>query len=324
MKKTITESPVANGENARQEAAAFVESIANNPTVTRLAEGMGYVNSETDDVSEKLAALKAFSNQEWDFRNGKERQDTSGTEFDAIQSAAIFEAAQEWNMVESSEPSKTHYDFVTVLGGANKSPLLRVRYAKEQMEKHNLEVPYMVLLGSSRPLSDAEKNNTKDYALGAEDEFSLMNGAVETEFGISHTDEKIIDLHNFSPKATDKDMWRVRYYEATNGMHILSVSAPQIEGERRVNTADTYRFMDEVVGHEMLNDANVLNVTNAHFVPFQNADAERLLGLKANAHVETIGYSADYAGITRKPHELLQEMNSAINQTVLLQQALEQ
>ena len=220
MIQTAMEIPVTNGEVPRQEAAAFIERIANNPTVTQLAESMGYVTPETDSVSERLVALKAFSNQAWDFRNGKERQNTSGTEFDATQSAAIFEAAQEWNMVESSEPSKTFYDFVTVLGGANKSPLFRVRYAKEQMEKHGLEVPYMVLLGSSRPLSDVEKNNTKDYAPGAVDEFDLMNGAVETEFGINHTDEKIIDLHNFSPNATDKEMWRVRYYEAPNGMRI--------------------------------------------------------------------------------------------------------
>ena len=310
-------------ETVHDEAHAFVENITHNPTVTELAKVFGYQPPEGLSSGQELAHLKEFSNQVWDFRNGKERQETSGTDFDEEQSAAIFAAAEEWHMVRSSEPQKDHYDFVTVLGGANKSPLMRVTYAKEQLEKYNLAVPHMVLLGSSRPLNDLEKKNTADYAPGAQDEFDLMNGALETVYGINHTDEKIIDLHNFSPAASDKDMWRVRYYEAPNGMRILSVSAPQIEGERRVNTADTYHFMHDVVGAELLKDANVLNVTNAHFVPFQNADALRLLGIQAKAHVETIGFSADYAGLTRKPHELLQEMNSAINQAALLQDVLE-
>ena len=308
-----------NHESVVAEVQEFLNMIANTQEVTDLARSFGADEGQLDG---RLTSLKAFSMNHWDFRNGRERQQMVGEDFEKPVADAIFAAAEKWKMVGSSEPMNDRYDFATVLGGANMSPLLRVRYLKEMIGLHNLNVPTIVLLGSSRQLSDSEKTKTSGYAPGAQDEFDLMNGAVEQEFGISHTDEKIIDLHNFSPKATEEDMWRVRYYETADGVRILSVSAPQIEGERRVNTADTYRFMREVIGVEELQGKSILNVTNAHFVPFQHADALRLLGLQADAHVETVGFSADYAGINRKPFELLQEINSAIRQSVLLEEAL--
>lgn len=308
-----------NHETVVAQVEQFLFTIANTPEVGELVRAQGATESQ---LNGSLEGLKSFSNANWDFRNGKERQDATGQDFDELTAKAIFGAANLWGMVDSTEPQKTRYDFGTVLGGANMTPLLRVRYMREQIEKYGLQIPTIVLLGSSRKLSDAEKAKTTVYAPGAQDEFDLMNAAVEQEYGINPTDEKIIDLHNFSPRATEEDMWRVRYYETPEGVRILSVSAPQIEGERRVNTADTYRFMREVIGVEDLEGKDVLNVTNAHFVPFQHADALRLLGLQADARVETIGFSADYAGIVRKPHELLQEMNSAINQASLLEQEL--
>lgn len=308
-----------NHEAVVAEAKEFLRMISDTQEVVDLARAFGADEGQLDG---SLEGLKSFSSEAWDFRNGKERQQTEGVEFEAPIADAIFVAARRWHMVESSEPSRDGYDYATVPGGANMSPLIRVRYLKKQIALHGLNVPNIVLLGSSRKLSGSEKQKTSGYAPGAVDEFDLMNGAVEHEFGISHTDEKIIDLHNFSPRATEKDMWRVRYYETADGVRILSVSAPQIEGERRVNTADTYRFMREVIGLEELQGKSILNVTNAHFVPFQHADALRLLGLQADAHVETIGFSADYAGIKRKPHELLQEMNSAIKQATLLEKEL--
>lgn len=304
-------------EHAQSSAESFIAALTESPKVIELAKVYGYVEVETTSA-EKLRALKSISNAKWDFRSGKERQDVGQISFTDEQSADIFGAAEQLGMVESTKPKKDRYDFVTVLGGANMAPLLRVQYAKEQLDENGVKVPYMILLGSSRKLAEAEKAKSSEYAPGAQDEFDLMNGAVEAVFGVSASDEDTINLANNSVNATEKDEWRVRYYEADNGMKILSISAPQVEGERRVNTADTYRFMHEVVGSDMLEGSSILNVTTAHFVPFQHADALRLLGLPAKAEIETIGYSASYAGIKRQPHELLQEMNSAYNQANLL------
>ena len=316
-----------NLEPVQADAEAFVEHIAMNPQVLGLAESFGYEIPRGGSITDRLERLKEFSNATWDSRNGGERWDAVSKELTSHQSDEVFAAAESWNMVRSTEPTKDHYDFVTILGGANMTPLLRVQYAKERLGAKDIQVPYMVLLGSSRQLNDAEKTKTAEYAPGAKDEYDLMNAAVEKVYGVKSEDEQTIDLRNFGASISgpaDKNMWRVRYYQTPDGMHIMSVSAPQIEGDKRVNTADTYHFIRDVVGKEMLEGANVLNVTNAHFVPFQHADATRLLGLETGAHVETIGFSADYANIVRKPQDLLQEMNSAINQADLLQKALKQ
>jgi len=310
-------------ESVINEATAFVDKIAYGPAVQDLAKSFGYMRPESDNPTDELEALKTFTNKYWNFRNGGERWNAVAPDFKE-ESDAIFAAADEWNMVKSTEPTKDHYDFVTVPGGGKVSPFYRVKYAKEQMEKHGLEIPYMILLGSARPLDkkNGEPEAAAFYAPNAKDEFDLMNASVETHYDIKHDDERIINLYNTNPNAADRDMWRVRLYETDDGMKIFSVSAPQIEGTSRVNTGDTYLFMEEVVGKEMLSGKDVLNVTGAQFTAFQHADALRLLGLKADAHIETIGYEAAYAGTERMPHELLQEMNSAINQAYMLDEAL--
>jgi hypothetical protein len=233
-------------------------------------------------------------------------------------SELVFAAAHELGMVDDSHTKKTHHDYVNILGGANLSPLLRVKYAKAEIDRAAAATPpNLVLLGSARGLSATEKIKTSGYAPGARDEFDLMNGAVETVFDASPIAEDTIDIKNTGAKEPEKGKWKVRYYD-NNGIRILSLSAPQVEGTRRVNTADTYRFLKAIVGLDMLDGASILNVTTAHFGAFQHADALRLLGIPARAEIETIGYGALYAGSERKPHELLQEINSAYNQATLL------
>lgn len=306
------------GNISREAAELFIDDLVSNPELRSLAELYGLDGAGTDNY-ESLDQLKKLSNENWDFRNGKERQEAAETSFNEEETKSIIDAANALGMIDSSSPQRDSYDFCTVLGGANRAPLLRVQYAREQIDNNGVKVPYIILLGSSRPLSDLEREKTSDYAPGAQDEFDLMNGAVETVFGVVSDDEETIDLQNSSPKATDRDRWRVRYYEASDGTKILSVSAPQIEGEKRVNTADTYRFMHDIVGSEMLQGSSILVVTSAIFVPFQHADALRLLGVPAKAQVETIGYDANYGGQPeREPQALLQEINSTLNQTKLL------
>ena len=296
----------------------FIDDLVSNPELLRLAELYGLEGVGTDKY-ESLDQLKKISNDNWDFRKGKERQEAVETSFNEEETKSIIDAANALGMIDSSSPQRESYDFCTVLGGANRSPLLRVQYAKEQIDNSGVSVPYIILLGSSRPLDDDEKAKTEDYAPGAQDEFDLMNGAVETVFGVKSDNEETISLQNTSPKTADSDRWRVRYYKASDGTSILSLSAPQIEGEKRVNTADTYIFMRAVVESEMLQGSSILVVTSAIFVPFQYADALRLLGVPEKAEVETIGYDASYGGLPeRETQALLQEINSTLNQTKLL------
>jgi hypothetical protein len=307
-------------ELAIENAHSTIDSFVSSPQLHALAEAFGFgTGNQGSDVD--LSQLKAFSNQNWDFRKGAERHNADMSAFEDGQEEYVLRAAEALGMMGDTVPVNSEYDFINVLGGANQSPLLRTRYAKKVMEAGRIKPPYMVLLGSSRRLSGAEKDNTANYAPGAVDEFDLMNAAVEQEFGVSVKDETTLDMKDprFPVGSTNQDAWRVRYYQTDDGMNILSLSAPQVEGSSRVNTADTYRFMREVVGDEMLDGAKLLNVTTDLFREFQHPDAIRLLGLDTNATIETIGYG----GVDRPAKAYLQEINSALNQMKMLADELD-
>jgi hypothetical protein len=65
-------------------------------------------------------------------------------------------------------------------------------------------------------------------------------------------------------------------------------------------------------------DASMLLCTTDLYVPFQHADALRLLGLQAGVQVETVGYG----GVSRTTQPYAGEINSTVNQTYLLDKAL--
>jgi hypothetical protein len=313
----IAERALHEQVTAKEAAIAFLEHLAHAETLPVLVNSFGVEMPENIQTADRLTWLKGFTNEHLDFREGKERQQVEATELSPEQQSAIMATATELGMQGTTEAQKNHYAFVTVLGGANQSNLLRVRHAKAQMER-GVTAPYMVLLGSARKLSDAEKKNVINYAPQAETEFDLLNAALEHEFGVNANDEHVIDMHK--PGNLDAtDAWKVRSYSLPNGTEVLSVSAPLNEGTGRPNTADTYRFMNEVVGRDMLEGQDVLNVTTDLYAPFQEPDALRLLGLPSGAIIETIGYG----GIDRPASMYGQEINSVFNQAVLLQQALQ-
>lgn len=315
----VSEQLSSQHESAEQVAHNFVERFIQLEGWTTLAEAFD------EHIAIDTLSIKEFTNKHLDFRAGKERQQVGTVELTPEQDAAIMALATELGMQGETNATKDHYDIVTVLGGANQSNLLRVRHAKKQMDRLSEQgnpVPYMVLLGSGRLLTDKEKESTANYAPGATTEFDLLNGALEHEFGVSATDEKVIELKNFSSKVVgeqDKDFWKVRSYTLPSGTEVLSVSAPQVVGQRRVNTEDTVRFMNEVMGREMLDGKDVLNVTTDLYVDFQHPDLLRYLSLQSGAKVETIGYG----GVDRPAATYGQEINSAANQVQLLQQELE-
>lgn len=311
-----------------QEAQLRLDQVFQNPALDHLAGSFGFEGAAAGTTAGRIRAFKTFANINWDFRGGKERWEAEPFEPTPEQTDEIFAVARRfgpYNMVDSTEPVHSSYDFVTILGAGNDGPLFRVRYAKEQIEKLTGKPGYILLLGSARPVTPAERNKTDKFAPGAVTEFDLMNSAVEEEYGVSTSDEQTFELYNFSSTVmseSDREYWKIRHYETAGGMQILSVCAPQVEGERRVNTADTYRFMREVMGREVLDGKRVLNVTHAVYTPFQDMDAHRMLGIMTGATIDTIGFAAGYSGIVRKPDALLQEMNSAANSAGLLQKAL--
>lgn len=299
---------------ARQELDAFVQ----NPGLTEMAELFGVAEVPTDQ-KQKLQALQDIATQHWDFRKGAERQatdwndellDKEGSE----QWGVVFEAADKLGLVKDTEPVNKTPDFLVILGGANRAPLDRLRYGLEHVDSFG-QVAY---LGSSRPVSDAEREKAADYAPDAKTEFDLGCGAFETLLGARMVDEISIER--------DGDIWGMRLYEFEKDgetKHGFVLSTPQQIGERRATTYDNYKFFADRAELAQHPDQSVVAVTTGFYTAGQHLPGVQELTLPYGTKLETIGHSAEYSGVVRKPSQLLQETKAAIDAAVRLQTALD-
>jgi hypothetical protein len=316
--KLTDQIPLQNPEQeGHTEALASLEAFAHNEGLVEMAQLFG-AEELPENTAERLSVLQKIATENWDFRKGAERQavnwndellDQEGTE----QWETVFTAANKLGLVESSEPEDKDPDFLVILGGANKAPLDRLRYGLEKLDSFG-QVAY---LGSSRPVSDAEREKAKDYAPDAQTEFDLGCGAFETLLGAKQVDE-IIEERN-------GDTWGMRLYEFEHEgevKHGFVLSTPQTIGERRATTYDNYRFFADRAELEHHPDASVVAVTTGFYTQGQGIPAVQELTLPHGTHVETIGHDAAYSGVVRKPSQLLQEAKSAIDAAVRLEAEL--
>jgi hypothetical protein len=286
------------------------------PAFDALADMFGQ-ELPTDDS--RLGVLQDVAARNWDFRKGKERQDVAweGELADPNSTAGreVFRHTGRLGLVASTHTILPVYDFGIVTGGANRSPLDRTRYLHEQAA----EVDHVLMLGSVRPVNDAERAKAADYAPGATSEFDLMRGAAENVYRLgSYVEDRPKEVgYDFRGEA------RVYHYNNADGpmISVLDAPAPADPSKNRPNTVETYAFARELFGNELAN-ADVLVSTNAHFSPFQHIDALGALSLPTGAQVETIGYDAAYGGMNRLPSQLLQETKSYVDAMARLDQSL--
>ena len=298
---------------AQQELDAFVS----NPGLAEMATLFGVEELPKDPI-EKLLALQRVAAEHWDFRKGAERQavdwndellDQEGSE----QWNTIFGAAEKLGLVQDTVPQNKKPNSLVILGGANKAPLDRLRYGLEHVE----DFEHVVYLGSTRPVSDAERGKAKDYAPNAQTEAELGYGAFETLLGARMVDEISEVRHG--------DVWGMRLYEFEhNGetRHGFVLSTPQQIGARRATTYDNYKFFADRAELAENPDHSVVSVTTGFYTAGQHLPGVQELTLGYGTTVETIGHSAKYSGVTRKPSQLLQETKAAIDAAVRLQEAI--
>ena len=306
-----------------ERANAELEAFIDNPALVSILEASGFDTSQagTLERSEYIKGMRAFSDEEWNIRKHKERGevDWGGT---LAEDSMFYEQFVELGIVESSELTGDNYDFLLVLGGANRSPLQRLQYGLEQ----DAQFQHVALLGAGRPVGEKEQPKVQDYAPGAKTEYDLMDGAARTLFGDSLNVDQVLPLKHTAPVVLP-EYWKLNYFEKTDGQHIFSLHSDYEvkntrSGQNRAKTGDTYRFLRSLAGDMLNPDTQVALVTNAMFINAQRLDAVRELTLQTGAQVEAIGFSAAYGGVTRTEGQLLQELNSAIKAADRLQTAL--
>lgn len=274
-----------------------------------------------DALDERLDWLEAFS-ERWDYRGGKERNLVASENFVGPQRQQIIAAARALGLMGELAPSADRYDHVLILGGLVRACFARPIYTSRLMADARLRADTVTALGGYRELKGNEFELAAAFdAEGLTDEFDAMDAGVREAFGVS-----VPTGERGEYSETVGESWRVRDYAGPDGTGLRVVAAPSSEpGIRRANTPDTYAwFATELAKLEP--GERVLVVTTAIYVPFQHADAVRMLALPYGVDVETVGVRPGAVDArleqTFEPHQYLQEIRSTIRSLRFLHREL--
>lgn len=262
-------------------------------------------------LGDRLAWLDEFSLR-WDFRGGRERNLTVGAEFSPAVAALIDAAAEALGLKGAVRAPAARYEHVLILGGLVRACLARPMHAAELLADGGLSAGALTALGGYRPLAGNELPLAASMGLdGLADEFDAMDAGVRGAFGVV---EPVAERGHASKVVGES--WRVREYRPAAGVRTSVIAAPSTEpGTRRANTPDTYAWFASEVAHLQPGD-RVLVVTTAIYVPFQHANALRMLALPYGVEVDTVGQQPGAFDVRLAqeflPHHYLQELRSTI------------
>lgn len=257
------------------------------------------------DPGRRLAAYEHVCEQRFDFRRGpngevRERQDIEET-LKAPREAVgaelwdtTFDVCGDLGMVHSSELTDgDNIAHIGILGGTEGAISNRVRYAVEQLTKHQAAAGSLDFLVAEKELGFALKEAAR---LGVTEEVSREE----------HPDGTVV---TFEPIDINGRQVPVRVLVGkANG------------GRDRATTLDTMKLWSNVAGSSA--DERLVAVTTGLYTAFQNANAREVLTWQNGAVVEVIGHSAEWTGGERYANQLLQELKAAVDSRWRLYQKL--
>ena len=301
--------------HARAHATEYLHRFANNPGVERVVKEFDPTYLRIKDPNKRLDHLAKLAAKHWDFRKGRERFEITETfdmdDPDSELGTIIHEGARQAEMASPSTATLKHYSMLAILGGANKSPYNRLRYALEQKITYDM----LVYLGSERELLPAEQAQVQDYAPGARTEFDLGKGAI-----ISLLGDQLANGVGYDIVTSE---WHIERLQRKDGLPIFLLSAPPFLGGTRANTADTYDFLRRLQQESFTPSKNILFATSAIYRYAQYFDAVREISLRTGVDIETLGFEPTYAGMEFKPSQFLQELKSAADAAVRLRDVVQ-
>ncbi|HEY7951701.1 MAG TPA: hypothetical protein VID70_01860 [Solirubrobacteraceae bacterium] len=314
-----------NAEVARELAFAAVQQLPSSarelsgsiaawlfsPALAAVVAAFGETAPMSDTpLGEALEWFEDFSLR-WDFRGGQERNLAVAKDLTPEIEAVVMKAAGALGLRGTSPPQAEHYDQVLVLGGLLRACIARPLYAARLLDEGIIKAPVVTALGGYRPLSGDE------HALAARigchdlsDEFEALDEGVRRAFHVSAGSERGERSERVG------ESWAVREYGDHAKLTIRVVAAPSSEpGLRRANTADTYKWFASELA-QLRSGERVLILTSDIYVPFQHADALRMLALPYDVEVDAAGIrpgdAAEELAQVFQSHNYLQEMRSTI------------
>lgn len=263
----------------------------------------------SSDLRRSLALIGAWS-EIWDFRQGLERNLSRLTNLTEAQEQVTLEAAHSLGLRgRFDKPPRRQYDHALILGGMVRACLLRPFWAAE-LTRLGFSFRTITAVGGFRQLGGDEPKLAKLAGISkVTDEMDCLEAGLRLAFSIGQ------ELNPESHTGSDPhENWTVRRFHSDPPC--LLIAAPSSEpSKRRANTADTYEWWaNNVVS--LTEEDRVLLVTSQIYVPFQHADAVRILGLKYSCGIDTVGVPPDLtAGLPPQefsPRHYLQELRSTI------------
>ena len=279
-----------------------------------LAELVGAFGGEQPrgEMAERLAWLDDFSATRWDYRAGQERNLARSEDFDDHTRELVLAAAKALQLMSTSPPERRDYTHVLILGGLVRACILRPQFAAKLVDG-GLQATSVAALSAYRDLRGDENDLIRQLEIPEKrNEMEVMEHGLVAAFGLGapESDERHTEA-GLEWATSLIRTWRKA------GLVIQLVIAPSPEPlVRRANTADTYAYWADVCAH-IGPDDTILLVTSSIYLPFQHADAVRMLALPHGCSVETVGidFSDHHLGALRqpfKPTNYLQEIRSAI------------
>ena len=251
----------------------------------------------TASMEEKLCWLCEFS-ERWDFRakqkaafdsktGERARWMIDDTVLNEEQERAAMAATHSLGLVDIVQPMKSSYDVVLVLGGARMSCLCRTRYAGELLQQQKIAAKSLVGLAGMRPILESERSATDTYAKDAATEYDLMCRAMEQVFNIVQIEHMEGDTDNIN------SAWALTEYGGHPAITVLAAPSTELD-KRRANTADTFLFWQDKKAAGA--GKSILIVTSQIYVPYQQLEAARILGMQYGHSVETVGFPREWSG----------------------------
>lgn len=270
-----------------------------------------------------LDVVADWTSANWNFRAGRERNFLDPGALAPETDTLAVRLAAELGLVTPERPSLPEYDHLLILGGLIGGCVWRAEYAKHLLET-GTRAQHVTAITGRRLLYDNETALLTVFGLPALlDESEVLREVVNRSFG----PDGLTVVARSPGETVPNAQWSVEEGLVPGGPPISVVMAPSSEpATRRANTPDSYRFWAEEVA-ELSADDRILLVTSQTYVPFQHADAVRMLGLPYGCSVETVGIDRSVVngrGIAGNARGVtyLQEINSALRSFRMLRDAL--
>jgi hypothetical protein len=289
---------------------AAIDRWTHAAALTELIAEFGGSASDELDRGGLLAWLDEFS-ERWDYRSGRERNLVSAPQFEPLTEKLVLAATRSLGFHDPLPPQGGYYDHVLVLGGLARGCFSRALHTASLLEEGKITMGTVTALGGFRAIA-GDEFALVEQMVGSEleDEFHVMDAAVSMAFGLRTPTRE---------GGEDSDVvgasWRVREYETPAGVPVRVVAAPSAEPGTRVTTPMAYAWFATELA-KLLPAQRILLVTTQIYLPYQHADALRMLCLPYGTHVDITGVRPgdvdERLHKAFRPNDYLQEVRSTI------------